>query len=117
MFITYVERADQSNGNFFIIPPSCEELSLRGLRALALTRTRFAEYYFRISIRTLNSNDHFTLSQPQLPVTLSPSLFLSLFLSPAFLLLLLLFLLLVLSLPSLKCGPNIFPGAFYHSTF
>lgn len=52
--------ADQSNGNFFIIPPSCEKLSLRRFRVRSPWLECFAEYYFRISIRTLNSNDHFT---------------------------------------------------------
>lgn len=95
--------ADQSNGNFFIIPPSCEKLSLRRFRVRSPWLECFAEYYFRISIRTLNSNDRFTLSQLLL-TSLSffhslppPSLFPSL--SP------------------LNCGPNIFFNAFYHSTF
>lgn len=83
--------ADQSNGNFFIIPPSCEKLSLRRFRVRSPWLECFAEYYyFRISIRTLNSNDYFTLSQ--LPLLLSLSLTLSalffplllfLFLSPS----------------------------------
>lgn len=102
--------ADQSNGNFFIIPPSCEKLSLRRFRVRSPWLECFAEYYFRISIRTLNSNDHFTLSQLPLPLSFFHLLFL-LFpsspppLSP------------FLSLSPLNCGPNIFSSVFYHSTF
>lgn len=63
--------ADQSNGNFFIIPPSYEKLSLRRFRVRSPWLECFAEYYFRISIRTLNSNDHFTLSRLPLPLSFS----------------------------------------------
>lgn len=69
--------ADQSNGNFFIIPPPCEKLSLRRFRVRSPWLECFAEYYFRISIRTLNSNDHFTLSQLPFSLSLSLSLLVS----------------------------------------
>lgn len=109
--------ADQSNGNFFIIPPSCEKLSLRRFRVRSPWLECFAEYYFRISIRTLNSNDHFTLSQ--LPLLLSLSLFNSspLLSLPPSTLLPPLSQSLFVSLSPLNCGPNIFSSIFYHSTF
>lgn len=63
------------------------------------------EYYFRISIRTLNSNDHFTL------ILASNSLSLSLF--PSFTC----YLTFPLSLSPLNYGSNIFSSVFYHSAF
>jgi len=114
---SHTQRADQSNGNFFIISPSREKLSLRGLRAHLPRLERLAEYYFRISIRTFNSNDRFTL----VPVSTAFKQSFKPYLSPS-----LLFFYwfpatphapLSFPLSPLKCGPNIFSNVFYHSTF